>query len=139
MKLVSFLFSPKGTVPRIDYFVGNVILFIITTFIFVLPSLIDFSSSVSTEATNLGYVFSLTDLIAYLSPSETLSTNSKILMGSLYILGALNFVYSHFCLVLKRLRDMGQSTWWSALIFVPFVNITALAFLFYPSKKESYA
>lgn len=117
MKLRKFFFSPKGKIPRMQFFLGH------------LSALFFFIAIAFSWALTMNFFLS-----AQTSEEYTIST---IFSYILLIVFVLLIAYSCLCLYIKRFRDTGFSAWLSLLGFIPYINLGMILFLlFFPSRSR---
>ncbi|MBN9287864.1 MAG: hypothetical protein BGO43_03190 [Gammaproteobacteria bacterium 39-13] len=118
MKLRSFFFSPKGKIPRLQFFLGHVS----TLFFFI--------------AVAFSWALTLNFFLADTQSSEE-NPPEMVFFCSLLVICVLLIAYSCLCLYMKRFRDAGFSAWLSLLGFIPYLNLAMILFLlFFPSQRK---
>ncbi len=124
--ILSLLFSPKGKVDRLRYFLAGLILFFIKY---------NFDRVIAEVFFDVQWFIEY-----YIRQPDYVNAQGelpeKFQHFYLFLLAtAIPFIYMGVVLTIKRLRDIGMTAWASLLFFVPFINLLFFAILsVLPSK-----
>lgn len=112
MSIVKLILSPKGELKRGKFILGIFIAYLILLVFLFAPSVLD----------------------SFGSSTENLS-GLKLMKAMSFLLGFFFILYSQFCLGVKRLKDMGMSSWVVIILYFPYLHFLGLLlFMVYPSK-----
>ena len=107
----------RGRIGRLAYFAGTIEIFLISFIpLFIVVSvwgLVRIVQNASSTVTNEGFVFNLVPLLISLS----------------LLFSAIFFLYGLTSITVRRFHDFGQSGWWAALLFIPYLNLLLFIFL----------